>query len=59
MKKKKIPSFQGPTTIWHCCISLILKVKKSMHPSVQCTVGKSLFVSVEEIYEMDPKVNFF
>ena len=24
----------GPTTIWHYCMSLILKVKKSLHPSV-------------------------
>ena len=23
----------GPTTIWHYCMSLILKVKKSLHPS--------------------------
>ena len=25
----------GPTTIWHNCMSLILKVKKSLHPNGQ------------------------
>ena len=24
----------GPTTIWHYCMSLILKVKKSLHPTI-------------------------
>ena len=34
----------GPTTIWHNCMSLILKVKKSLHPNAHAKAYEKTYL---------------
>ena len=53
----------GPTTIWHYCMSLILKVKKSLHPSIEDAKAGSSNGRTEDVRvvknEADPDHDYF